>query len=276
MFTYFNNNSIRNLVVAFGSLFNNIYVRRYESNGDVKEQMRIPLAYGNKEKYLRRLDEGGSITNEDGAVVQMTLPRMSFEIESIEYDTTRKRNTMQRLSNYSETTDTDDKTEASYSEVPYNINFNLYIMSKFMNDGLQIIEQILPYFTPEFTVTINPGTLATKMDIPLVLNNINNEEEWEGDFDSRRSLTWTLGFSAKTYIYGRKSESRRIKRIMATLFDGGVDTGTTGAATFMSDVGITGPGGTASGPSVAIPDVTIRMWGGESGDIDIYGDIISE
>lgn len=276
MFTYFKNDSIRNLVVAFGSLFNNIYVRRYNSDGSVKEQTRIPLAYGNKEKYLRRLDEGGSIKNEDGATVQMTLPRMSFEIESIEYDTTRKRNTMQRLSNYNEVTDDDDRTEASYSEVPYSINFNLYIMTKFMDDGLQIIEQILPYFTPEFTVTINPGTLATKMDIPLVLNSVDSEEEWEGDYDSRRSLTWNLGFTAKTYIYGRKSEARRIKRIMATIFDGGVDVGTTGAATSMSDIGITGPGGTASGPTNAIADVTFRVWGGESGDIDIYGDIIGE
>jgi len=276
MFTYFKNDSIRNLVIAFGSLFNNIYVRRFESNGDIKEQMRIPLSYGNKEKYLRRLDEGGSITNEDGAIVQMTLPRMSFEIESIEYDTTRKRNTMQRLSNYNEITDDDDKTESAYAEVPYNINFNLYIMTKFMDDGLQIIEQIIPYFTPEFTVTINPGTLNTKMDIPLILNSVDNEEEWEGDFDSRRSLTWTLNFSAKSYVYGRKSESRRIKRIMATLFDGGVTVGTTGAAVSMVDVGLTGPGGTASGPSVASPNVTFRLWGGDSGDIDIYGDIIGE
>ena len=271
MFTFFKNDAIRNLVVAFGSLFNNIYIRRYNSDSTIKEQMRVPLAYGNKSKYLRRLDENGSITNEDGTVVQMTLPRMSFEIESIEYDTTRKRNTMQKLSSLSAD---DSKLNYAYSEVPYTINFNLYIMTKFMDDGLQIVEQILPYFTPEFTVSINPTDLATKMDIPLVLNSVTNEEEWEGDFDSRRSLIWNLGFSAKTYIYGRKSDQERIKRVMATMFVGGIGVGTTGAAGVMTDIGVTGPSGASSDVSDYTPTVTFRYWGSNTGDIDIYGDII--
>ena len=174
MFTYFNNNSVRNLVVAFGSLFNNLRIQRYNTDGSVKENIRIPLAYGAKEKYLRRIDEGGSIQNEDGQVVAITLPRMSFELESVDYDTTRKRNTMQKLAGVH--TD-DSKMNYTYAEVPYNVNFNLYIMTKFMDDGLQIVEQILPYFTPEFTVSINPTTLATKMDIPIVLNSVSSEED---------------------------------------------------------------------------------------------------
>ncbi len=273
MFTHFKNDSLRNLVIAFGSLFNNIYVKRYLSDGTEKESMRVPLAYGNKEKYLRRLDEGGSITNEDGVTVQMTLPRMSFEIENIEYDTSRKRNTMQRISK--KNSDSDAKMNTTYAEVPYSVNFNLYIMSKHMADGLQIIEQILPYFTPEFTVTINPTTMHSKMDIPLVLNSVDSEEDWEGDYDTRRSLTWTLMFTAKSYIYGRTVTSERIKRVMATLFDNTLSvSGTTGGAMSLTDIGITGPSGASSDVSNYSPTTLLRIWGGDTGDIDINGDII--
>lgn len=274
MFTHFKNDSLRNLVIAFGSLFNNIYVKRYLSDGTVKESLRVPLAYGNKEKYLRRIDEGGSITNEDGVVVQMTLPRMSFEIENIEYDTARKRNTMQKLSKRNASDN--DKMDTTYAEVPYLVNFNLYIMTKHMADGLQIIEQILPYFTPEFTVTINPTSMHSKMDIPLVLNSVDSEEDWEGDYDTRRSLTWTLTFTAKSYVYGKISTSERIKRVMATLFDGGVPAGTTAAAASMIDVGVTGPSGGSADTNVSDYEstLTLRTWGSNTGDIDIYGDII--
>ena len=277
MFTHFKSDSLRNLVIAFGSLFNNIYVKRYESSGAEKESLRIPLAYGNKEKYLRRIDEGGSITNDEGVVVQMTLPRMSFEISSVDYDSARKRNTMQRLTSRIEGSGSDNKLKSTYAEVPYNISFNLYIMSKFMADGLQIVEQILPYFTPEFTVTINPTTNAqTKMDIPLILNSVEQEEEWEGDYETRRSLTWTLNFTAKSYMYGRVASTERIKRVMATLFDGGVPAGATQAAGSMVDVGVTGPSGASSDISDYTPETTLRVWGGDTGDIDIYGDIIGE
>ena len=170
----------------------------------------------------------------------------------------------------------DSKLHTTYAEVPYTVNFNLYIMSKFMADGLQIIEQILPYFTPEFTVTINPTSLAqTKMDIPLILNSIDNEEEWEGDYDTRRSLTWTLSFSAKSYIYGRIANNERIKRVMATLFDGGVPAGTTSAAATMVDIGVTGPSGASSDVSNYSPLITLRNWGSTAGNIDINGDIIT-
>ena len=274
MFTHFKNDSLRNLVIAFGSLFNNIYVKRYLSDGTVKESMRVPLAYGNKEKYLRRIDEGGSITNDDGVVVQMTLPRMSFEIENIEYDTTRKRNTMQKLAKRNLANN--EKMDTTYAEVPYSVNFNLYIMTKHMADGLQIIEQILPYFTPEFTVTINPTTMHSKMDVPLILNSVDSEEDWEGDYDTRRSLTWTLTFTAKSYVYGKISTSERIKRVMATIFDGGVPAGATSAAGSMVDVGVTGPSGASASTNVSdyIPLTTLRIWGSNTGDIDIYGDII--
>jgi hypothetical protein len=173
-------------------------------------------------------------------------------------------------------TGSDEKMDTTYAEVPYSVNFNLYIMTKHMADGLQIIEQILPYFTPEFTVTINPTTMHSKMDIPLILNSVDSEEDWEGDYDTRRSLTWTLTFTAKSYVYGRISTSERIKRVMATIFDGGVPAGVTSAAGSMIDIGVTGPSGASSDVSDYSAYTTLRIWGSETGDIDIYGDIVNE
>ena len=132
-------------------------------------------------------------------------------------------------------------------------------MTKHMADGLQIIEQILPYFTPEFTVTINPTSMHSKMDIPLILNSVDSEEDWEGDYDTRRSLTWTLTFTAKSYVYGNISTNERIKRVMATLFDGGVPAGATQAAGSMVDVGVTGPSGASSDISDYTPETTLRI-----------------
>ena len=316
MFEYFSNKSIRNLVVSFGSLFNNLHIRRQNKSDGSTEFMRVPLAYGSKEKYLRRIDEGGSITNEDGQIVSMTLPRMSFEISSIEYDNARKRQTVEKLlarSKGSLTDSTDDsKLKYTYSEVPYDINFDLHIMTKFMDDGLQIIEQILPYFTPEFTVTINPTDLHTKTDIPIVLTNVTQEEDFEGDFDARRALTWTLSFNCKSYVYGRIRDNEVIRSIIAklvvaqdsTVLQGvssalltgatapaggrtsGIPSATGGESGVVHsriDIGITGPSGASSDASDYSPTLNIRVFGGQcggpsgaSGAIDIYGDIIGD
>jgi|TARA_Y100000034_G_C6889141_1_gene408755 hypothetical protein len=272
MFAHFDNKSIRNLVVAFGSLFNNCYVKRYNADGSEKETIRVPLAYGNKEKYLRRIDEGGSITTGDGSQVALVLPRMSFDITSIDYDPIRKRNTMERYAKRDP--DSDSSMNYSYSEVPYIIDFNLYIMAKFMGDGLQIMEQILPYFTPEFTVSINPTEQNRKVDIPIVLNSVQPEEDWEGDFESRRSITWTLGFTAKSYIYGRIVSGAIIKEIQTTLLNyTSNEAGTTGAFS-RTDVGVTGPSGASSDVSNYTPTITKYAFGSTAGDIDIDGEII--
>ena len=275
--------------------------------------MRVPLAYGSKEKYLRRLEEGGSITNEDGQVVAMTLPRMSFEINSIDNDNARKRQTVEKLLARSKgsltNSDDDKKLKYTYSEVPYDINFDLHIMTKFMDDGLQIIEQILPYFTPEFTVTINPTDLHTKIDIPIVLTNVTQEEDFEGDFDSRRALTWTLSFNCKSYVYGRIRDNEVIRSIIAKLIvaqdstvlqgvssgtlgatapdggrtSGGGSAGISGVVHSRLDIGISGPSGASSDASDYDPTLSIRVFGGQcggpagaSGAIDIYGDIIGD
>ena len=301
MFTYFNNKSVRNLVVSFGSLFNNLHIRRFNADGSTKENIRVPLAYGSREKFLARLEQGGSIANEDGEIVQMTLPRMSFEITSINYDETRKRQTILKTPQRNYTTD-DTKKKYSFSEVPYDIGFDLHIMVKHMDDGLQIIEQILPYFTPEFTVTINPTDVHKKVDIPIQLTDVSQDEEYEGDFETRRSITFTLSFTAKSYVYGRIYETGIIKRVFATLFEineavtgaflegltggvnivasgvcgstGGVAGLTNGFAASMVDVSITGPSGASSDITNYTPVVVIRPFGITSGNITMFGDII--
>tara|TARA_R100001015_G_C4628926_1_gene189378 strand:+ start:175 stop:1074 length:900 start_codon:yes stop_codon:yes gene_type:complete len=298
MFTYFNNKSIRNLVVAFGSLFNNIHVRRFNSNGTTKENLRVPLAYGSREKFLARIEQGGSITNEDGEIVQMTLPRMSFEISSINYDETRKRQTVLK----SPTRATGSTRQYSFSEVPYDISFDLHVMVKHMDDGLQIVEQILPYFTPEFTVTINATDVHKKVDIPIQLTDVSQDAEYEGDFEARRSITFTLSFTAKSYVYGRLYDTGIIRRVFAELFiqndsvtgpfltglTGGVNTvasgvcGSTGGvagmcggvAASLIDISITGPSGASSDITDYTPVITIRPFGGTSGNINMFGDIL--
>ena len=300
MFTYFNNKSIRNLVVAFGSLFNNLHVRRFNADGTTKENLRVPLAYGSREKFLARLEQGGSITNEDGEIVQMTLPRMSFEISGINYDETRKRQTILKTPQRT----VGDTKKYSFSEVPYDVSFDLHIMVKHMDDGLQIVEQILPYFTPEFTVTINPTDVHKKVDIPIQLTDVSQDEDYEGDFENRRSITFTLSFTAKSFVYGRLYDSGIIRRVFAELFitndsvtgpfvdgltggvnlvasgvcgsTGGVAGITGGVAASLIDVSITGPSGASSDITDYTPVITIRQFGGTAGNINMFGDILDE
>ena len=298
MFTYFNNKSIRNLVVAFGSLFNNLHVRRFNADGSTKENIRVPLAYGSREKFLARIEQGGSITNEDGEIVQMTLPRMSFEITSINYDETRKRQTVLKTPERG----SGSSKKYSFSEVPYDIGFDLHIMVKHMDDGLQIVEQILPYFTPEFTVTINATDVHKKVDIPIQLTDVSQDVEYEGDFEERRSITFTLSFTAKSYVYGRLYESGIIKKGICrvvytndsvtgpflTGLTGGVNTvasgvcGSTGgvaglsggAAASLIEISITGPSGASSDITDYTPVITIRQFGATAGNINMFGDIL--
>ena len=151
MFTHFYHSSVRKLVIAFGSLFNDIHISRKNPDGSEKERIRIPLSYGPKEKFLRRLNERSSL--DGSANVEVTLPMMGFEITSITYDPSRKRNTLSKKTQRSQTSP--EQIKYSYAEVPYNFDFTLSILVRNMDDGLQIVEQILPYFTPEFNVSMN-------------------------------------------------------------------------------------------------------------------------
>ena len=193
--TYSYHSIIKKTVVGFGTLFNNIEIRR--TQGSKTEVMKVPLAYGPKQKFLARLRQVGDLTKKDQA--QISLPRISFEIQGISYDSTRKFSPTQ----YIRKTQSDGDNVKSFMPIPYNINFELAIMAKNQDDSLQILEQILPYFQPSFNITLNlVPDLGEKRDYPITLTSVDYADEYEGDYDSRRTLVYTLQFVAKTYLYG--------------------------------------------------------------------------
>jgi hypothetical protein len=190
------------MVVAFGSLFNNIEVRRTDSSDAVTEVIKIPLSYGPKDKMLVRISQDPSLNPK----VALTVPRMGFELTSMTYDGARKLNTMGRNVKKGTT-----GLKKQYNPVPYNWDFSLYVFVKNAEDGTQILEQILPFFTPDFTVTMTLiSGMTVKMDIPLVLNSVTSEDSYEGDFASRRSIIWTLSFLMKGFLYPSVSDNAKI------------------------------------------------------------------
>ena len=204
----FYHETIRKLVVAFGSMFNDIHLVRKNNAGVITQTMKVPLAYGPKQKFLTRLRQDASLDNK----VAVTLPRIGFEITGLTYDPTRKLNRVQRFKKVK--SGSDKKLDTQYMPVPYNLEFSLSIMSKNSDDGLQILEQILPYFQPDYTVTINDNVaMDSKRDIPIILNSINYEDSYEGDFASRRSIIYNLSFTLKFYLYGPVTSTSIIKTV---------------------------------------------------------------
>ena len=192
--TYSYNEIFRKTVISFGTIFNNIELKRVK--GAKTEVMKVPLAYGPKDKFLARLAQAGTA---DQKQVQITLPRISFEISGFSYDNARKVSPTQIIRHVG----TDDKTRKSFMPVPYNVDFELAILSKNQDDGLQILEQILPVFQPMFNITVNlVDAIGEKKDFPITLNSVNYEDDYEGDYTTRRTLIYTLSFTAKTYLYG--------------------------------------------------------------------------
>jgi len=197
MFEYFYHEILRRTVISFGSLFNNISIRHKNNSDDVVSIIKVPLAYGPTQKFLARLNQSENLSKP----VQITLPRMSFEFTGLTYDPGRKSTTTQ----YFTVKSSEDSTETkkAYLPVPYNMQFELSIMSKLNDDVLQIVEQILPYFQPAYTLTVDlVDTINEKRDIPVILENITMQDDYEGDFNTRRVLTYTLRFTAKTYLFG--------------------------------------------------------------------------
>ena len=191
--TYFYHQISRKMVVGFGTLFNALEVQRTNNSDEVTEVVKIPLSYGPKDKMLTRISGDPSLNPK----VALTVPRMGFELTSMTYDNARKLNTINRNVKRGTT-----GLKKQFNGVPYNYEFSLYIFVKNAEDGTQILEQILPFFTPEFTFTM---TLISSMDIvhdiPLVLNSVTSEDTYEGDFATRRSIIWTLSFTMKGWLY---------------------------------------------------------------------------
>ena len=211
---HFYHQSLRRLVIAFGTIFNNIVIHRKDSSGNVVQSIKVPLAYSPKEKFITRLDQQADL---DSREVAITLPRMGFEIAGIAYDATRK---LQKLGKVRAVKSSSPSImDYQYNPVPYNISFNLYSFTATAEGGLQIIEQILPYFQPDYTVTINTiPSMNIKRDVPIILNNVNYEDSYDGAYTQRRAVTYTLGFTAKTYLYGPVYSQRVIKETQADMY----------------------------------------------------------
>jgi len=210
----FYHESLRKVVVAFGTIFNNIIIHRTKTDGSVLQRLKVPLSYSPKEKFLVRLEQQPNLDQREMAV---SLPRMGFEISGISYDASRK---LQRVGKFKNVNTTDaNKQYYQYNPVPYNISFNLYSFTATAEGGLQIVEQILPYFQPDYTVTINAiPEMGIKRDVPITLNSVNYEDTYDGAFTTRRAVNYTLGFTAKTYLYGPVYSGKVIKETQADIY----------------------------------------------------------
>ena len=205
----FYHETMRKVVVAFGTIFNNINIVRTNSSGVVTQSMKVPLAYGPKQKFLTRLKEDPNLNKK----VALTLPRMGFEISGISYDSSRKLNSIQKIKKTNSSSE--GKTMSSqYMPVPYNMDFDMVVMAKSSDDALQIVEQILPFFQPDYTITLNDNTaMGTTRDVPIILSSVAYEDTYDGDFNDRRVLTYTLSFTAKFYLYGPVTDQKVIKQV---------------------------------------------------------------
>jgi len=197
---YYYHEIIRKTIISFGTLFNDIHIRHTDGAGNASSSMKVPLAYGPSQKFLARITQQPDLNK----AVQITMPRMSFEMSSIQYDSTRKSSLVQTF----KACDDGSKVKKVFMPVPYNIGFELNILSKLNDDALQIIEQILPYFQPHFNLTVDlVDSIGEKRDIPIILESVSFQDDYEGNFDTRRSLIYTLQFMAKTYLFGPIADS---------------------------------------------------------------------
>mgnify|MGYP003115819486 FL=1 len=204
----FYHQTIRKYVAAFGTLFNDINIERKNSSGTVVERVKVPLAYGPRQKWILALSD----TTDQRRVLAARLPRIGFSLTGVNYDSVRKLNTVIR--NVAANTASTGSVLSQYNPVPYNFDFELFILVNNAEDGTQILEQILPYFTPEFTVTINTiPDMGIKADVPIVLNSASQSDEYEGELATRRTIIWTLSFLLKGFVYPDVKSGTLIKSI---------------------------------------------------------------
>jgi hypothetical protein len=205
--TYFYHEILRKTVIGFGTLFNDINIRHRDASGTSFSNLKVPLAYGPIQKFLARIQQQPNLDRE----IALTLPRLSFELTGLQYDPSRKTGVTQTF-----IANQDGNVKKVYMPVPYNVTFELNVISKLNDDSLQIIEQILPYFQPSFNITINLiSAIGEKKDVPIVMESITQNDQYEGGFDSRRLIIHTLRFTAKTYLFGPVADSTDglIKRV---------------------------------------------------------------
>ena len=269
MFGQYYHGTIRKYIIAFGNLFNDIVIARLNTAGVRIQAIEVPIAYGPKEKWLVRLKQDPNLEQNVG----ITLPRIGFEIISMSYAPQRK--LASTLQNAQLKSSDLNKLNTQYTPVPYDLNILLSIFVKNADDGAQILEQILPYFRPEFTTNIRLiPEMNVVVDTPVVLQDVSIEDTYEGDFDTRRALVYNLNFSMKAYIYGPVFSQGVIKRAITNLFDdlpadagNKVEKITVSAAQYANGSPLTSPSANAS-LSVATSAISANSDYGFSMNID--------
>lgn len=235
---------IRKTIVGFGNLFSNVYIDRKQGDsvtGETIQRLQIPIAYAPKEKWLVRVEQDPTLDKN----TYTTLPRLSFEITGYSYDASRKLGKMNKI-----TCHKDDYSGNIFSPVPYNLSISLYVLTKTQEDAMQIIEQILPTFTPEYTLAINAvPDMNIIQDIPIILNNISVVDEYDGDFQTRRFVTHTLDFTLKLNLFGGTQSNKMITTVIANV---GMDEAQVYPWSTYSAVGDTGTGNINEGWEDAI------------------------
>lgn len=258
--------TIRKYVTLFGTLFDDITIIRTEASGQMSAVIKVPITYSSNDKMIARMEQDPGI---DRQTATPTLPIMSFEMTNVTYDHTRKLSTIGR----SAVANTNNSYSYQYNPVPYNISFRLYIYVKNAEDGTKIVEQILPYFTPDFTTTLKLiPEMGINMDIPTVLGTITQEDKYTGDFKERRAIIWTLDFTMKGYIYGPVKKAPIIL-FANTVFYTPKDIKNLANVTYTDYVSVR-PGLTANGEPTSNADLSISPY-----DIlasDDYGYIIEK
>jgi len=209
----FYHDTIKKYVVLFGTIFNDIYILKGDGT-DTTQTIKVPVSYGPKQKFISRLTQDPDLTKP----VAIQLPRIGFEMTDISYASERKLPTINRVAVQDPTNP--DRLKYQYMPVPYDFTFSMYILVKNANDGTRILEQILPFFTPDWTATLNlDSSMQHKYDIPIILDDVRCEDTYEGNFIERRVLTWTLNFTLKGYIFGPSRKSEQIKTSIINLYN---------------------------------------------------------
>lgn len=221
--TYFYHEKIRKCVALFGRLFNNIYIIRKNSSGDVISQVKVPLSYAPKRKYLDRIRENPTLTGDTQVAIK--LPRMSFEITNFLYDTSRQ---LTKTSTFNTVGSANTVRQKFFPPVPYTINFQLNIYAKTQDDALQCVEQILPYFNPQYTVTVKPFTENYpdfREDIPIIIQGLSFQDDFEGSVEQRRTIIYQLDFEMKVSFHGPIVSNAIIRQADAvvSLIDNGLN-----------------------------------------------------
>ena len=213
MLNKFYHSTILKAIIAFGNMFNNITIDRRDSDGEVIQTLRIPLAYAPRQKFLTRIAQQPVV---EESTKQIILPRMSFEMTGITYDPQRRISVVQQNRTINETNNTLNK---QYAPTPYNMTVNLYVYSKNQDDALQIVEQILPYFNPDYNLSLKAvPSMGITHDLAIIIDSVSYEDDYEGDLTTRRSIIWTLTFTVKLNFYGPVNKQGVIRRVEVDTF----------------------------------------------------------